>query len=86
MQECSVLADSFQTKKEKDKQRAERGGPKWIILGNVEFQQFQCYCDNAATTLDQNCDYTTISLISRHQIAAAIMDDDIREHCVMGGW
>eukprot|EP00956_Cyclotella_meneghiniana_P014041 scaffold20782_cov55-Cyclotella_meneghiniana.AAC.10 len=44
------------------------------------------YCDNAATTMDKNGEYTTINLMLDYQIAAAIADDGIREYPVASGW
>eukprot|EP00956_Cyclotella_meneghiniana_P009530 scaffold13168_cov66-Cyclotella_meneghiniana.AAC.11 len=36
--------------------------------------------------MDKTGKYTTINLISCHQIAAAIADDGIREYRAAGGW
>eukprot|EP00956_Cyclotella_meneghiniana_P033533 scaffold96792_cov54-Cyclotella_meneghiniana.AAC.1 len=54
-------------------------------------QYIQCYREIATTTMDKNGEYTTINLMSDHQIAAAIADDGtIREYCdtgrLMRGW
>ena len=56
------------------------------VLGDDGPQYIQCYREIAATTMDKNGKYTTINLISGHQIAAAIADDGIREYRVTGGW
>ena len=56
------------------------------VLGYGRPQYIQCYREIAATTMDKNGKYTTINLISGHQIAAAIADDGIREYRVTGGW
>eukprot|EP00956_Cyclotella_meneghiniana_P042205 scaffold248391_cov70-Cyclotella_meneghiniana.AAC.13 len=56
----------------------------WSNDGRPQYNQ--CYCDNAATTKYKNGEYTTINLMSVHQIAAAIADDSILEYHFAGGW
>eukprot|EP00956_Cyclotella_meneghiniana_P018482 scaffold30794_cov46-Cyclotella_meneghiniana.AAC.2 len=53
---------------------------------DVRHQYYRCYREIAATTMDKNGKYTTINLISGHQIAGAIADDGIRKYRATGGW
>ena len=53
------------------------------VLDDDGPQYIQCYREIAATTMDKNGKYTTINIISGHQIVAAIADDEYR---IAGGW